>query len=503
MTGKEYLDSLRDDRQVYFRGERVGDVTTHPAFRNSARSIARLYDALHDPEAKGLRVPTDTGNGGFTHPFFRTPRSSADLLAARDAIVEWQRLGFGWVGRTPDYKASLLGTLSANAEFYGEFADNARYWYKHAQERLLYFNHATVHPPIDRHKPADEIADVCVHVERETDAGLVVSGAKVVATNSALTNANFVAHYGVPVKDQRFGLVFTVPMNTPGITLSCRSSYELTAAVMGSPFDYPLSSRFDENDAIMYFDKVLVPWENVFLYDAEAASMWAANSGFLERFSLHGCTRLAVKLDFIAGAALKAIELTGASQFRGVQAQIGELLSYSGLFWGLSNSMVHTPTEWVAGSVQPNVYSALAYRTAMGDAYPRIMGILQKVLGSALIYRTSHASDWANPELRPLLDRYLRGSDGTPSIERVKLMNLLWDAIGTEFAGRHELYELNYAGDYETVRMQTLLMYQQSGAAARLQDFAQQCMNDYDSHGWTRPDLINPDDITIQWTERR
>src|SRR3954452_4203555 len=106
MTGEEYLDSLRDGRAVYIRGERVRDVTSHPAFRNSARSIARLYDALHAPEAEGvLRVPTDTGNGGFTHPFFKTARSTEDLLSARDAIVAWQRLVYGWMGRTPDYKA--------------------------------------------------------------------------------------------------------------------------------------------------------------------------------------------------------------------------------------------------------------------------------------------------------------------------------------------------------------------------------------------------------------
>src|SRR5690349_18827264 len=120
MTGDEYLASLADSREVYIYGERAKDVTTHPAFRNSARSIARLYDAMHEPSAEDLlRVPTDTGNGGFTHPFFRTARSAEDLLLSRDAIVAWQRLVYGWMGRSPDYKASFLGTLGANADFYG------------------------------------------------------------------------------------------------------------------------------------------------------------------------------------------------------------------------------------------------------------------------------------------------------------------------------------------------------------------------------------------------
>jgi 4-hydroxyphenylacetate 3-monooxygenase len=494
MTGAEYLDSLRDGREVYIMGKRVEDVTTHPAFRNSARSIARLYDELHSPRAEGvLRVPTDTGNGGFTHPFFRTARSSADLLAARDAIVAWQRLVYGWMGRTPDYKASFLGTLGANAEFYGPFKDNALSWYRKAQERVLYFNHAIVHPPIDRARPADEVADVCVHVERETDAGLVVSGAKVVATGSALTNANFVAHYGLPVKDKRFGLVFTVPMDSPGMKLFCRTSYELAAARNGSPFDYPLSSRFDENDAIMVLDKVLVPWENVFSYDADAANAFATGSGFVERFTFHGCTRLAVKLDFIAGCAMKAVEVTGSAGFRGVQAQIGEILNWRDLFWGLSDAMAKSPDEWTNGAVQPNVNYGLAYRTFMGIGYPRIKEILQQTLGSGLIYLNSHADDWRNPDVRPYLDKYLRGSAGVPAIDRVKLLKLLWDAVGTEFGGRHELYERNYAGDHETIRLQTLLMYQQTGRADALKGFAEACMADYDIDGWTRPDLFGPD----------
>ena len=134
MTGDEYLESLRDGREIYIRGERVKDVTEHPAFRNSARSVARMYDALHEPAAQGiLSVPTDTGNGGFTHPFFKTARSADDLLLARDAIATWQREVYGWLGRSPDYKASFLGTLGANAGFYGEYKQNALDWYKKSQ----------------------------------------------------------------------------------------------------------------------------------------------------------------------------------------------------------------------------------------------------------------------------------------------------------------------------------------------------------------------------------
>lgn len=498
MTGDEYIESLRDDREIYFRGERVKDVTTHPAFRNSTRSIARLYDKFWEPESEGLlRVPTDTGNGGVTHPFFKTAKSAEDLVLARDAIAEWQREVYGWMGRSPDYKASFLGTLGANADYYGPFRDNALRWYKQAQEQLLYLNHAIVHPPIDRDKSPDEVADVYVHVEKETDAGLVVSGAKVVATGSALTNANFVAHYGLPHKDKKFGVMFTVPMGTPGLKLYCRQSYEFQAAVAGSPFDYPLSSRFDENDSIMVMDKMFVPWENVFAYDAEAANNFALTSGFLPRFTFHGCARLAVKLDFIAGCVMKAVELTGTSGFRGIQKQVGEILNWRDLFWGLSDAMAKSPQPWVGDSVQPNLNYGLAYRTFMGEGYPKVKEIIEQSVGSGLIYLNSHASDWQNPDVRPYLDQYVRGSGGVEAIDRVKLLKLLWDAVGTEFAGRHDLYERNYGGDHEAVRFQTLFAYQASGQDTQLKSFAEQCMSEYDENGWTRSDLINPTDLDI------
>jgi aromatic ring hydroxylase len=157
-------------RSTSTAGERIRDVTTHPAFRNSVRMTARLYDALHDPKTRDvLTSPTDTGNGGYTMRFYRAARSAADLVADRDAIAAWARLTYGWMGRSPDYKASFLGTLGVNADFYAPFQDNARRWYRESQEKVLYWNHAIVHPPVARNRPPDEVADVYVHVEEERD----------------------------------------------------------------------------------------------------------------------------------------------------------------------------------------------------------------------------------------------------------------------------------------------------------------------------------------------
>ena len=397
MTGAEYLEQLRDGREVYIYGERVKDVTTHPAFRNTARMVARLYDALHDEKRKSrLLLPTDTGNGGFTHAFFKAPKSMDDLIAGRNAIAEWARITYGWLGRAPDYKAAFLATLGANADFYDPYQENARRWYRFSQERVPFVNHAIIHPPVDRDRPANEVGDVCVHVEKETDAGLIVSGAKVVATGSVLTNYTFVAHHGqLPVQDRNFAAVFILPTNAKGVKFLCRTSYEMTSTVMGSPFDYPLSSRVDENDAIFILDKALVPWENVFVYgDVEKANNFFPRTGFLSRFVVHGCTRLAVKLDFIAGLLLKATEAMGSKDFRGVQVNIGEVLAWRNLFWGLSDAMVRDPRPWIGDYVQPNSDPGNAYQVISTMAYSKVKHIIEEVVASGLIYLNSHALDF-------------------------------------------------------------------------------------------------------------
>jgi 4-hydroxyphenylacetate 3-monooxygenase len=498
MTGAEYLESLRDGREVWIYGERVKDVTTHPAFRNSARMIARLYDSLHDPARRDvLTRETDTGSRVRTHRFFVADRSVQEQVASRDAIAEWARMTYGWMGRTPDYKASLLCTLGPNADFYGKYKENARAWYRKSQETAIYLNHAIVHPPMDRDKPVEQRAESCIHVVRETDKGIIVSGAKVVATGSALTNGTFVAHRGaIPLSDPRYACVFIAPMNVKGVKLICRASYEQTAAVMGSPFDYPLSSRVDENDAVFVLDEALIPWENVFVNgDLVAANHFMEGSGFFSRFLFHGCTRLAVKLEFIAGLMMKAMQAHGTLGFRGQQARLGEVVSLRNLIWSLSEAMARTAVPWSGGTVLPDPVAASAYWVFAPILFPKVRAIIDESIASGLIYLNSSARDFDTPELRPYLDKYLRGSNGYDAEQRVKLMKLLWDASGTEFAGRHSLYEVNYAGSPEEIKVAALGLNQMMGITQKMTDLVDRCLSEYDRKGWTAPDLINPDDV--------
>jgi 4-hydroxyphenylacetate 3-monooxygenase len=497
-TGKEFLESLDDGREVWIYGERVKNITAHPAFQNTARMLARLYDALHEDHRAGRNVLTmPTEWGGFTHRYFRAPTTVEEQVAARDAIAAWARLSYGWLGRSPDYKAAFLATLGANAEFYAPWQANALRWYRFAQERVPFINHAIIHPPVDRHMAPGApggASDVYARIVRETDAGIHVSGAKVVATGSALTHFTFVAHHGLlPVQDRAFAVVFMVPTNARGVKLICRVSNEMRAAVLGSPFDYPLSSRLDENDAIFVMDDVFVPWEDVFVHaDVEKANNFFPRTGFLPRALIHGCTRLAVKLDFIVGLLIKATEITGARAFRGVEANIGEVIAWRNMIWGLSDAMAKTGDPWTGGCILPAMEPAAAYQVLAPEAYVQVKNLVEKTVASGLIYLNSHASDFLAPEIRPYLDQYLRGSNGVDAVDRVKLMKLLWDAIGTEFGGRHELYEINYAGSHEEIRRYALFGAQAAGRVDELKAFAERCLSEYDLRGWTVPDLINP-----------
>ncbi len=239
-TSREFLDSVRDDREIWIYGERVKDVTTHPAFRNTVRMMARLYDALHDQRegrslhrdryrqrrlhAQILQSSTQRGRNGGSARCHRR-------VGARDVRLDGPQPRLQ--GRVSCHAGRELGLLHAVQE-------NARRWYKKVQEEVTFVNHAIVNPPVDRNKPLDEVRDVYMHVEKETDGGLIVSGAKVVATTSTLTHYNFIANNGaLPIKTKDFAFVCIVPTDAPGLKLFCRPSYEMTAASYGQPVRLP------------------------------------------------------------------------------------------------------------------------------------------------------------------------------------------------------------------------------------------------------------------------
>ncbi len=486
LTGEEYLESLRDGREVFIEGEKVKDVTEHSAFRNSARSIARLYDAMHDPDQSEKLLGVDRF-GITTHKFFMPSYSPDELYAARDAIAVWARLSYGFMGRSPDYKAAFMATLGAAPEFYSPFEANAEAWYRRYAEQVLFLNHVLINPPIDRNKAVHEVEDVYLHAVKERDDGIVVRGTKMLATGSALTHATFVAQNAAvnleKGKSEDYALVFIAPMDTPGMKLISRRSYEDSAQ---SPWDNPLSSRFDENDAVVIFDNAFIPWENVLVFrDIDKATGFYAASGFMNRYTLQSGTRLAVKFDFVCGLIAQALEANGTAEFRSVRAQLGELMGWGSLMWALTSALALDPEEGPGGMAIPRLEYAVLVRLFGAMAWPKVEQVAGEILGGSPLVIPSSYRDLQSEELRPLIDRYYRGSTGSAH-DRIKLFKLLWDAIGSEFGSRHTFYERNYGGSPELVRLNVIDFAKERGRLDEMAELVKSCMSEYDLDGWTK-----------------
>ena len=266
---------------------------------------------------------------------------------------------------------------------------------------------------------------------------------------------------------------------------------------MGSPFDYPLSSRLDENDAVFIIDKVLVPWENVFVYgDIEKANNFFPRTGFLPRFVVHGCTRLAVKLDFIAGLLLKAVEAAGTKDYRGVQANVGEVIAWRNLFWGLSDAMVRDPKPWIGDYVLPNMDPGNAYQIIATMAYTKVKYLIEQTVASGLIYLNSARPRFQEPGDPPLsrpvsarLQR-LQGRGARQADEAV--VGLHRQRVRRPpRALRDQLWRLD-RGD------PALLPVRRDGLrqCRKFKGFAEDCMAEYDLDGWKVPDLTDPGELS-------
>ncbi|WP_037585599.1 4-hydroxyphenylacetate 3-hydroxylase family protein [Stenoxybacter acetivorans] len=484
MTSQNYLESLKDDREVYIYGEKVPDITTHSAFKNGVHSISKLYDALHTPDSKEIMTSIDK-DGYRTHRFFMPSYSNDDLLKAREAIAYWSRLTYGFMGRTPDYKAGFTATLQSESNLYNPFHDNAINWYRKITHNVMFLSHVLVNPPIGRGMAISDMRDIYLHVEKEIDSGIIVRGVKMVATGAVFSNAVFVAQNSATQyqtnREEDFALCFILPINAPNLKIICRRSYESSAL---SPFDNPLSSRFDENDSVLIFDGVFVPWENILIYrDIDRAKKFYSDSGFLNRYPLQSGTRVAVKLDFICGLLSKVLLSNGTASFRGVQVKLAEIFALRNLMWSLTESLCFNPEKRKDGSVVPRSEIATTVRYFGTQVMSQIKPIFNTILGGSPIMQPSSWLDIQNLDLNNLINQYFQGNN-QKSNDRLKLIKLLWDALGSEFANRHEIYEYNYAGNNEQVRLDMLQQCKNSGVLEQCHSLVEKCMLDYSLSGW-------------------
>ena len=269
------MNSLKDDRAIYIDGERVKDVTKDHRFVGAAETMGELLQMQHEPNLLDTLTyvsPTSGDKVGMSHI---QPKSKKDIKARGDAMQIWMDATCGMLGRSPDYKNVMVAAWAAAAKVFDresfDGSNNVRQFYEHVRENDSIMTHVLVNPQVDRSKPAHlQESEIVAQIVKETDAGMVVRGARMVATLCALANEIVVMPAAVTwqtsdvhkTTDYAFG--FAIPTSTPGLKFICRPPVAHSDAA--SPMDGPLSLRFDESDGIAIFDDVLVPWERVFLF---------------------------------------------------------------------------------------------------------------------------------------------------------------------------------------------------------------------------------------------
>ena len=447
-TGAEHIKSLRDGRTIYIDGKLVDDVTTHRAYRNSVASAARLYDYQARPE--NLETMTFTPEGGTrrVNRCWQMPRSYEELVARRKALQAWARLSYGFMGRSPDHVASAVIGQRMGIEVFVKhgpararaFADYVDY----ATRSDLFLTYVIVNPQADRSKDwGGQAEELVAQIVDEDTTGLTIRGAKMLGTSSIMANEVFVANLQ-PLKPGEEALAFScaLPMNAAGLQVLSRKSYEAHAI---SVFDNPLSARFDENDAVLYFDDVKVPWERVFVHrdtDMCRAQFHDTPGHVLQNYQAQ--IRLSVKLKFLVGLAHQVTEAIGTTNMPQVREQLGSLAASAGMVEAMLAGM--EASGGMRGEFYvPDRHQLYAAHAVTQELYPRLINLIRDLAGGALIMLPSSFRDWANPELVPILHRTQR-SPNFSSQDKVKLLKAAWDAIGSEFASRHTQYEMFYAG---------------------------------------------------------
>ena len=318
-------------------------------------------------------------------------------------------------------------------------------YYKYARDNELYLTYVIINPQADRSKAANEQADpfLTAGVVDQDAEGLTIRGAKMLATGGVLANEVFVTCIQ-PLREgeEPYAVSFAIPMNSKGLKILSRKSYEASAT---STFDNPLASRYDENDAVLYFDDVKVPWDRVFInQDIQMCNkqFHATPAHVYQNYQAQ--IRLMVKMRFLMGIARKTAETNGVIGFPQVRETLGQLAAQSAMVDAFVNAM-EIKGEMRGEYFVPDRHTLYAAQVLTQQLYATINTTLRDLAGGGMIMLPSSIADFANPELRALIGK-TQQSPTTSSEGRVKFFKLAWDAVGSEFASRHTQYEMFYAG---------------------------------------------------------
>lgn len=468
MTGAKFIESLNDGREVWLQGERIENVAEHPALKPTVEEFARLLDLrFATDEAREATLFSSEETGNPVSYAYSLPTSREELRRKFAASEWWMAESLGQLGRSPDFMSNVVVGLVDYADELEAArpgaGDAARAYHRYAMEHDLVLTHALGDPQIDRSRSAIDDPDLALRVVEEREDGVVLRGAKHLATLAPFSHEVLVYLNGVTAARgaDQFVLWFALPMNAPGLRTLLREPLGRP----GSGFSHYLGDHFDEQDAMLFFDDVFVPWERLFLYGDSMRAM--RGLGRINAWSLQSThIRFLHRMKFITSVAKKMAQAIGVDGFRGIQEQLGELLSYvQTLELGISGaeaSAVTTPGGYLA----PAHSNGLGYWSA--DLSQRLIQIVRQIGASGLIMQPTEA-DLANDELRPFLEKYMYGKD-IAATEKARLFRLGWELANSSFGMRQELYEYLHRGDPGAGRTRLLRQYSIADMDARVDE---------------------------------
>jgi 4-hydroxyphenylacetate 3-monooxygenase len=442
MTGAAYRDSIRDGRQVWMNGERIEDVPSHPAFKPIVDVRARIYDMAHEERYVDVMSYRDDSNEPFSTAY-KPPRARADWRDKRAWVDAVMRDIGGVVIRVGDETVGEMWSLWDGADILNEldprFAQNIEHHIDRVRTNDIFHVSANTDPKGDRSKrPQEQDPDMLLHVVKETDAGLIVRGAKY-ETAAAYAHQAFVkptiANWGDD-KLSDYAVGFICEMNAEGLKHICRTGF----AGRAPERDYPLSNRFDEVDVLLVFDNVLVPWENVLFHRHTHAASFIR--GTLHRYSAFSYVlRILYVADMMIGAALFNVRQTGLDKLPAVREKLAELACYRETINAHLSAAVEQAEESPAGLLMPNQSLLYTGRVQACTRLPAMMHIARELCGGQICV-TPDAAAFDDPETGPWLEKFYTVNETWVADDRRKLLAFARDLLNSDYAGHRLTFEL-------------------------------------------------------------
>jgi 4-hydroxyphenylacetate 3-monooxygenase len=447
-SGKEHLESLRDGRVVYVGGERIDDVTRHPAFRMAAETVAAIYDMKADPANRDAMTYEEEGSRHSI--YFLRPRTRDDLQRRMEGHRRIAELTHGMFGRSPDHVASFVTGMALKPDVLVApcgHSDNLLAYYEYARDNDVYTVYAVVPPQAARNPEfylRQNIPMPSLRVVAEDDRGVTISGMKMLATGALYANDIWIGNVIPLAPDQKKeAITCVIPCNAPGLSLWSRKPTALDAK---SEFDSPLAWRYDESDSMLLCDDVHVPWERVFVHDDALLSRDIYVKSPSHCFGNHQSNvRYWSKMRLLLGLCAKVAQATGADQVPAVRETLGKMAAIEATIAGLVHGQIGAFEAWPAPYVCFNrriMYAGLEWCT---QNYSGFIDELRTLCGGSVFQMPADVSVMQDPALARQFMTYWQ-SPQSDALAKMKLFKLAWDMTGSEFAGRHLQYEKFYAG---------------------------------------------------------